>query len=163
MALRVVPVCLLLSLCAACTPHGAPDAKADERDIRFLIAQYAASIDAADTDLAAEIWHTFPKASFIHPLGYERGWSDISYNIYRKLMREQFSERKLTTSDIVIHLNGDSAWSEFNWRFQAKLKSNGAAIETQGRETQIYQKDPMRRWRLHHVHYSAMPPAPPAR
>ncbi|MEP7364531.1 MAG: DUF4440 domain-containing protein [Acidobacteriota bacterium] len=155
--------CLLLTLCNSCKPLGAPDPKADERDLRFLIAQYAASIDNADTDLAAEIWHTFPSASFIHPMGYEHGWSDISYNIYRKLMREQFSERKLTTRDLILHLNGDSAWSEFNWNFRAKLKSTGAVIETNGRETQIYQRDPMRRWRLHHVHYSAMPPAAPVR
>ena len=150
----VVIVCL-----NCCAPYGAPDSTADDRDLRFLIAQYAASIDAADSALAGEVWHTFPSASFIHPMGYEHGWSDISLNIYRKLMREQFSERKLTTRDIVIHLNGDSAWSEFNWTFDAKLNSTGATVHTEGRETQIYQRDPMRRWRLHHVHYSGMPAA----
>lgn len=157
MALRTVPVCLLLLACAACKPVGAPDPKADERDIMLLIAQYAASIDEASSDRAAEVWHTFPSASFIHPLGHERGWSDISYNIYRTLMRGQFSERKLTTRDVNIHLQGDSAWAEFYWRFQAKLKSTGAIVDNQGRETQIYQRDPMRRWRLHHVHYSLVP------
>ena len=157
MSLRTVPACLLLLACVAWKPAGAPDPKADERDIMLLIAQYAASIDAADTGRAAEMWHTFPRASMIHPLGHERGWSDISHNFYRKLMGETFSERKLTTRDIVIHLQGDSAWAEFYWRFQAKLKSTGAAVDHQGRETQIYQRDPMRRWRLHHVHYSPMP------
>lgn len=140
----------------ACSHPGAPDPKADERDILFQIARYSASIDRADTNLAADVWHTFPSASFIHPMGYERGWSDISYNLYRKLMGETFSERKLATRDITVHLNGDSAWAEFSWTFDAKLKSTGAPVHTEGRETQIYQRDPMRVWRLHHVHYSAM-------
>ena len=158
---RSITALLAFLVNLSCTHHGAPDPKADERDIRFQIARYAASIDGADTDLAAEVWHTFPSASFIHPMGYERGWSDISYNLYRKLMRETFSERKLTPGEVTVHLNGDSAWAEFNWKFDAKLKATGAPVHTEGRETQIYQRDPMRIWRLHHVHYSAMPqPAP---
>ena len=158
---RASAVCLLLAISVACKPQGAPDTQADERDIRSLIAQYTASVDAADTKLAAEVWSTSPNVSFIHPMGHERGWADIESNLYRKLMGGMFSERKLVARDIAIHLQGDSAWVEFYWTFNAKLKSNGAPIETKGRETQVYQKDPQRRWRLVHVHYSAVLPTPP--
>ena len=158
---RTSAVCLLLAISVACKPHGAPNPQADEREIRFLITQYTASVDAADTKLAAEVWSASPSSTFIHPMGHERGWSEIEANLYRKIMGGFFSERNLTTRDASIHLQGDSAWVEFYWTFNAKLKSNGAPIETKGRETQVYKKDPQRRWRLVHVHYSAVLPTPP--
>lgn len=153
--------CLALFACISCAPRAATD-NADESAIRSLIAQYTASIDAADPRLGAEIWSTSANSTFIHPMGHERGWADIEANVYRKLMGGMFSERKLTARDISVHLQGDSAWAEFYWSFQAKLKANGAPFESQGRETQIFNRDPQRRWRLVHVHYSPLPsPAPP--
>ena len=43
--------------------------------------------------------------------------------------------------------------------FAAKLQKDGIAIETHGRETQVYGKM-NGRWRPVHVHYSGMPVAP---
>ncbi len=74
-------------------------------------------------------------------------------------MRDVFSERKLSCSDISIHIYKDAAWAEFNWVFVAKLRSDGSPVRTEGRETQVYQKTD-RGWRLVHVHYSGMPAAP---
>jgi ketosteroid isomerase-like protein len=67
-----------------------------------------------------------------------------------------FSERKLSPRDIQVHVNGDSAWSEFYWHFTATRKKDGAHVQSDGRETQIYRKAG-NRWLLVHVHYSAMP------
>jgi Xaa-Pro aminopeptidase len=124
--------------------------------VKSLIAKYAKSIDDADIALAAEVWLDSPYVSFIHPLGHEHGFEQIKQNVYKHLMGETFSERKLSVHDVTVHLYGDAAQSEFYWDFVAKFRKDGAPITTHGRETQLYQKI-QGRWRLVHVHYSGMP------
>ena len=140
------------------TPSG--DAATDTPAIQHNIALYAKSIDAADTNLASQIWWDSPEVSFIHPLGHEHGFAQIKQNVYTRLMGETFSERKLTPHDISIHVFGDAAWAEFYWDFNAKFRKDGQPLTTHGRETQIYRKFPSG-WRLVHVHYSAMPTTQP--
>jgi len=136
------------------------DASAQADEIRRLIAMYAKSVDDADTALASQVWWDSPEVSFIHPLGHEHGFDQIKQNVYKRLMGETFSERKLTPRDIAIHVYGNAAWAEFYWDFNAKFRKDGQPITTHGRETQIYRKFPTG-WRLVHVHYSGMPAAPP--
>jgi len=133
-----------------------PDASAESGEIKDLIAKYALSIDEADTGLASQIWLDSPEVSFIHPLGHEHGVDQIKNDVYRHLMGDTFSERRLSTHDIAVHVHGDSAWVEFYWDFTAKYRKNGSTVTTHGRETQVYWKE-QGRWRLVHVHYSAMP------
>jgi ketosteroid isomerase-like protein len=136
------------------------DAVADTDAIKRNIVMYAKSVDDADTTLASQIWWDSPEVSFIHPLGHEHGFDQIKQNVYKRLMGETFSERKLTPRDISIHVFGDAAWAEFYWDFNAKFRKDGQPVTTHGRETQIYRKYPSG-WRLVHVHYSAMPAAQP--
>lgn len=132
------------------------DISAEVDKIRALVAQYAKSIDDADTALASEIWSDSTEVSFIHPLGHEHGLEQIKQNVYQHLMGDTFSERKLTPRDISVHVYGDAAWVEFYWDFAAKFRKDGSPISTHGRETQVYRKE-LGRWRLVHVHYSGMP------
>ncbi len=130
----------------------------DEAAIRSLIASYAKSIDDADTKLASTVWAATPDVSFIHPRGHEHGWAAIKANVYERTMGEGFSDRTLTVKDVVVSCSGDAAWAEFYWDFSAKLRTDGSPVATHGRETQIYRKLGGR-WRLVHVHYSALPAA----
>ena len=130
--------------------------EADVRSIQALTAEYAKSIDAADAALAARIWSASSEVSFIHPGGHEHGFDQIKQNVYIRAMGETFSERKLSIRNVLIRVYGDAAWAEFYWNFLAKLRKDGSPIKTEGRETQIYHKE-QGRWRLVHVHYSAMP------
>jgi ketosteroid isomerase-like protein len=134
----------------------AASAQPAEAEIRLLIAAYARSIDAADPKLAGEIWSSSPDVSFIHPQGHEHGLDQVRQNLYTRLMGGMFSERKLTPKQISVHAYSDSAWAEFYWDFAAKLKTDGSAVQTHGRETQIYRRE-QGRWRLVHVHYSGLP------
>jgi ketosteroid isomerase-like protein len=137
-------------------PSPALDASADADEIRSLIAKYAQAVDDADTTLVSQIWSKSTDVSFIHPLGHEHGLEQIKQNVFKHLMGDTFSERKLSPHDISIHAYGDAAWAEFYWDFAAKLKKDGSPITTHGRETQVYHKE-QGRWRLVHVHYSGMP------
>jgi ketosteroid isomerase-like protein len=130
--------------------------KSDEQEIRQLVAKYAKSIDDADTIIAARVWLDSPDVSFIHPLGHEHGFDQIMQNVYKHLMGDTFSERKLSPRDITVHVYSDSAWAEFYWDFNAKFRKDGSPVATHGRETQVYWKT-KDGWRLVHVHYSGMP------
>ena len=127
---------------------------AESDEIRRMIGKYAKSIDEADTTLASQVWS--PEVSFIHLRGHEHGFEQIKQNLYRPLMVDTFSERKLNIHDISVHVYGDAAWAEFYWDFVAKFRKDGSPITTHGRETQVYRKT-QDGWRLVHVHYSGMP------
>lgn len=118
------------------------DSKADQNEIRQLVAKYARSVDEADITLAAQVWLDSPDVSFIHPLGHEHGFDQIKQNVYTHLMGETFSERKLRPRDVAVHVYGNSAWVEFYWDFVAKFRKDGSPITTHGRETQVYWKTP---------------------
>jgi ketosteroid isomerase-like protein len=131
---------------------------ADSDQLEHLIATYAKSIDTADTALASQIWSSSPDVSFIHPLGHEHGLEEVKQNVYERMMGDTFSERKLKIRDVSLHIYRDTAWAEFYWVFEAKLRKDGSPLTTKGRETQVYHKEGGE-WRLVHVHYSGMPVA----
>ena len=126
--------------------------------IRGLIDKYAQSITDADAKLGAEVWSTTPDVSFIHPLGTQHGWDEISTVMYAKIMGATFSKRNLKlTGQPIIQIYNDAAVVTFNWDFVAVFRSDGKPAHTTGRETQVYAKLPQRGWRLVHVHYSGPP------
>ena len=143
---------LAFSLPAGSSRNQADDAKAAADAIRQQIARYTAALDAADIDLASQVWQTSAEVSFIHPAGHAHGWEEVK-EIY-KFFGSSFSERKLTVRDVSLHVNGDTAWVEFYWHFVAKRRDDGSAVQTDGRETQIYNQAG-HRWELVHVHYSS--------
>lgn len=132
------------------------DTTAEGDEIKRIIGTYAKSIYEANTALASQIWWDSPDVSFIHPQGHEHGFEQIKQNVYKHLMGDTFSERKLTIHDISVHVYEDAAWAEFYWDFVAKFRKDGSPVMTHGRETQVYRKAPDG-WRLVHVHYSGMP------
>ena len=145
---------LFLALFAVLPALAGTDTNTDA--IKQLIATYATSIDRADTTLADELFSDAPEVTFIHPLGEEHGRAQIEADVYQNLMGNTFSERKLTPKNITVHVYGDTAWSEFEWDFVAKVRKDGSAFHSQGRETQVYHRE-NNQWRIVHVHYSGVP------
>ena len=156
---RAFGLCFAIAFTLSCGASGnkADDAKAAKDAIRQQIAKYTAALDAADIDLASQVWRTSAEISFIHPAGHARGWEEVK-EIY-KFFGLSFSQRKLTVRDVSVHVNGETAWAEFYWRFAAKQSKDGSAVQTGGMETQIYTKAG-NRWQLVHVHYSGLAMAP---
>jgi ketosteroid isomerase-like protein len=137
-------------------PAAVADTDSDAQAIKDLIGTYATSINRADTKAAELIFSNAPEVTFVHPLGEEHGRDQIEADVYTKLMGGTFSERKLTPKDIAVHVYGDTAWSEFGWDFVAKVRKDGSAFHSQGRETQIYHRG-NGSWRIVHIHYSGAP------
>jgi ketosteroid isomerase-like protein len=150
---------LTLAFTPSCAPTGdkTGDLKAAQDAVRQQITKYTAALDAADIDLASQVWLNSPEVTFIHPGGHAHGWEEVK-GIYQ-FFGSAFSERKLTARDVSVHVNGDTAWAEFYWHFVAKQNKDGSAVQTDGRETQIYEKVGSR-WQLVHVHYSGPAAAP---
>jgi ketosteroid isomerase-like protein len=151
---------LLLMFLASCGTKGesARDTPADTDAIRQQIAKYTAALEAGDPALASQVWLNSPDISFISPAGHQRGWAEVKevYEFFGKF----FTERKLTARDVTVRVYGDSAWVEFYWKFTGKQISDGSAMQSEGRETQVYRKIDGKRWSLVHVHYSGMPTTP---
>jgi ketosteroid isomerase-like protein len=139
----------LLVLVSCNAPEGDP--KVAEKEIREQVGRYTAALDAADTNLASQVWDTAPDVSFIHPGGHAHGWEEVK-GIY-EFFGSAFSDRKLVARDIAVHVNGNTAWVEFYWHFTAKQVKDGAHVETDGRESQVYRKTTAG-WRMAHGHYS---------
>lgn len=154
-ALRWIGVAVLAW--GACTDANAEAlgraAAADQRQIRQVIARYVEAVDAASPALANRIWSHSPEVSFIYPLGEEHGLDAIDRDIYEKAMGGTFSKRDLQPGALLIHVYGDTAWSEFHWVFHATLRKDGSPMVSKGVETQIYRRE-QGQWRLVHVHYS---------
>ncbi len=71
-------------------------------------------------------------------------------------MGAMFSERKLVVRDLQVSVHGDSAYAEFYWNFEAKVRKDGSTLHTAGRESQMFSRT-AQGWRLSHIHYSNMP------
>ena len=146
---------LMLASASSWSQAGSSDTT-ETAEVQALIGKYAKSIGTADVNLAAQIWLAEDDVSFIHPRGHERGWEEVKTNFYQKTMGARFSERRLKVRDVVVQVYGDTAWAVFYWEFAAKMRSDGSAINSKGRETQALRKTDQG-WRIVHVHYSGMP------
>ncbi|MBV8895637.1 MAG: nuclear transport factor 2 family protein [Acidobacteriaceae bacterium] len=144
-------VLLLAPACFAVEADSGPSA--DLKEIHQLLERYLTAVDTVDLSVLSQIWSHAPEASFIYPLGEEHGFDAIAQHVFHDVMGAMFSARDLQTSDLIVHVNGDAAWSEFHWTFRATMRKDGSAVTTHGVETQIYRKE-AGTWRLIHVHYS---------
>jgi len=156
---RALSLCAAIVLTLSCgsSRDKADDAKAAKDGIRQQITKYTAALDAADIGLAEQVWRPSADVSLIHPAGHAHGWEEVKG--FYKFFGSSFSERKLTVRDVSIHVNGETAWAEFYWHFVAKLSKDGSAVETDGRETDIFEKA-ANGWQLVHAHYSSPVAAP---
>jgi ketosteroid isomerase-like protein len=128
----------------------------DERAIRGQIANYTKALDTGDLALAARVWWDSKDVSAITPMGHSHGWDEVK-GMYQ-FFADNFTDRHLRARDIAVHLMGDTAWVEYNWLFDAKIKASGMAMHSEGRESEVFRKIGGA-WRIVHIHYSG--PATP--
>jgi hypothetical protein len=126
----------------------------DSLFVKSLVSKYINSINKADTSLGSALWAHTSEVSFISPRGNEYGWNGIK-NIYG-FFKDNFSDRKLTCTNLRFANYGEVIWLEFFWVFDATMNPDNKTVQTKGRETQIWKKVNTD-WKLVHVHYSGMP------
>ena len=127
----------------------------DNEDLNRLLNDYVKAVNELDLNHAKNIWSQKESISFIQPRGHQKGWDEIQKAFYLGAMGN-FKTRDLVLKNVNIRiLSEDAAWSDFYWDFNATFK-DGTPIQTSGRETQVYKKEPDG-WKIVHVHYSGMP------
>ena len=149
-----------LLLCLALLAVSCSRSADDERAIREQVANYTKALDTADLGLAAHVWWDTKDVSAITPMGHSRRRDEVK-GMYQ-FFADNFTDRHLQARDIAVHLMGDTAWVEYNWHFDAKIKANGMELHSDGRESEVFHKI-YGGWRIVHIHYSgpaAMTPGP---
>jgi len=138
--------------CAAAKDAGQSDEQ-EKQNIRQVFETYIASVNEADLTLAARVWAQTPDVSAITPLGRSRGWESIKADVYVNLLQKMFAERRLQPENLVIHVSGDVAWANYDWKFAAKL-ADGQPMASSGWESHVYRKVDGK-WVIVHLHYSS--------
>jgi hypothetical protein len=104
-ALMVLSVSTLFFCNPAYSQAGQQKTLPDSVFFTSLVAQYAQSVDQADTLLALKIWAPTDEISFFNPAGTEYGWKGVR-NIY-KMFHDNFSARKLNFYDVKFAYYGN--------------------------------------------------------
>ncbi len=88
------------------------------------------AVDTLDSGLISSAWSHDPEVSFIHPRGTVIGFEHIHDDFYKNTMG-LFSHRELILEKPILHIYGDSEWSQMTWTFHATFQ-NGPQITTTG-------------------------------
>jgi len=155
-----LPLVLLIAVLAvvispAQEPAPAQTQKANQDALRTLMDVYATAVKEADDKLASQVWCGLAEDSITNPAGRWQGPEQI--NAFYGLLRDEYSERKLTFDDISFHVYGDFAWTEFTGDFAARQRKDGTPVFFHAVETQIYRRA-HDKWCLVHVQYSPFAP-----
>ena len=152
-----ITLSLATLLCTSCAEKPtASNVEADRQAVEKVIEQYVSVINTCDTTLCGQIWSREDEVSFIAPSGHYTSYQAIRDSLVVGLFGTRFTQRELRKKSVRITINGNSAWSEFYWTFDA-TKTDGAPHHTRGLETQIFKKSPTDgSWKLVHIHYSSV-------
>jgi ketosteroid isomerase-like protein len=125
-----------------------------DAELRNVMNVYAEAVNKADAQLGSQVWCGSEEDSLTNPAGHWQGAQQIK--ALSALLRDSYSERKLTFDTVSIHSYGDFAWTEFTGDFAAKQRKDGTPFSFHAAETQIYRKS-HGKWCLVHVQYSTLP------
>ena len=147
-------IAMVLLVLVFCLALAAKTQKGDDAEIRNLMNVYAEAANKADAQLGSQVWCGSEEDSLTNPAGHWQGPQQIE--VRYALLRDSYSERKLTFETVSIHSYGDFAWTEFTGDFAAKQRKDGTPFSFHAAETQIYRKS-HGKWCLVHVQYSTFP------
>ena len=130
----------------------------DRADVERVFSIYLRSLEAADVELASQVWLQSPDVLVVSPIGRFNGWEGVK-EIWERT-RTEFSVRKVQTSNVTIVVAGDAAWLVFDFVFTGTRADGKPPVVLTGWESHGYQRT-ADGWRLAHLHYS-VPMASPA-
>lgn len=127
--------------------------ESERKAVEAIVDAYIKTINDGDLELVSKIWSHDERASFIGPQGRFSGYEEVRDKLVMSF-KTGFAKRNLRKDELIIVIEGDSAWAEFTWTFEAE-NHNGRSLTSRGRETQIFRKE-KDGWKLMHIHYSAI-------
>jgi ketosteroid isomerase-like protein len=127
----------------------------DRADVEQVFSRYLRSLEAADVALASQVWLQSADVLIVTPIGRFQGWDGVK-EIWARTQQE-FSERKVQSSNVSIVVSGDAAWLVFDFVFTGKL-ADGKSLVLAGWESHGYHRT-ADGWRIAHLHYSVPSPS----
>lgn len=129
----------------------------DRAEIERVFSTYLRSLEAADVELASQVWLQSPDVLIVTPIGRFQGWDGVK-QIW-EITGKEFTARKVQTSNVAIVVAGDAAWLVFDFVFTG-TRAGAPPVVLTGWESHGYQRT-ADGWRIAHLHYS-VPMASPA-
>jgi ketosteroid isomerase-like protein len=126
-------------------------------DVRAVLDRYVTAVNGADDQMLRDLWAEPERISYVNPMQRLRTWDELQ-GFWQGFLKNSFTRRELTLSNVAIQSVGDAGWAVFDWEFNA-TQTDGKPSQTRGWETQVYRRTD-RGWRIAHAHYS-VPAAPP--
>ena len=127
--------------------------QSEREAVEAIVDAYIKTINDGDLELVGKIWSHDERASFIGPQGRFSGYEEVRDKLVMSF-KNGFAKRNLRKDELIIVIEGKSAWAEFTWTFDSESK-DGNKRTSRGRETQIFRKE-KDGWKLMHIHYSGM-------
>src|SRR5262245_18349953 len=79
--------------------HRTSEASHDHADLEQVFKTYVQSINAAEVDLASQVWLQSPDIVIVTPVGRYKGWDSVRNEIYPAMQRE-FTDRNVEVSNV---------------------------------------------------------------
>lgn len=127
--------------------------ESERKAVEAIVDAYIKTINDGDLELVDKIWSHDELASFIGPQGRFSGYEEVRDKLVMSF-KNGFAKRNLRKDELIIVIEGKSAWAEFTWTFDSVGK-DGTERTSRGRETQIFRKE-KDGWKLMHIHYSGI-------
>ena len=127
--------------------------ESERKAVEAIVDAYIKTINDGDLELVGKIWSHDELASFIGPQGRFSGYEEVRDKLVMSF-KNGFTKRNLRKDELIIVIEGKSAWAEFTWTFDSVGK-DGTERTSRGRETQIFRKE-KDGWKLMHIHYSGI-------
>lgn len=127
--------------------------ESERKAVEAIVDAYIKTINDGDLELVDKIWSHDELASFIGPQGRFSGYEEVRDKLVMSF-KNGYAKRNLRKDELIIVIEGKSAWAEFTWTFDSVGK-DGTERTSRGRETQIFRKE-KDGWKLMHIHYSGI-------
>lgn len=127
--------------------------ESERKAVEAIVDAYIKTINDGDLELVGKIWSHDELASFIGPQGRFSGYEEVRDKLVMSF-KNGYAKRNLRKDELIIVIEGKSAWAEFTWTFDSVGK-DGTERTSRGRETQIFRKE-KDGWKLMHIHYSGI-------
>ena len=127
--------------------------ESERKAVEAIVDAYIKTINDGDLELVGKIWSHDELASFIGPQGRFSGYEEVRDKLVMSF-KNGFAKRNLRKDELIIVIEGKSAWAEFTWTFDS-VGNDGTVRTSRGRETQIFRKE-KDGWKLMHIHYSGI-------
>lgn len=150
---KILFVTLIALFAVSSTTFARGGSESERKAVEAIVDAYIKTINDGDLELVGKIWSHDELASFIGPQGRFSGYEEVRDKLVMSF-KNGFAKRNLRKDELIIVIEGKSAWAEFTWTFDSVGK-DGTERTSRGRETQIFRKE-KDGWKLMHIHYSGI-------